>query len=113
VKIVPEPVPYSGRPVGTFSCRDLKHTWFYEQVLHSNTGAFSVTFTERENFFDGRFVNKVEESLHIPPNGTYRFNSRWCSGYPRAHTAQTRFRGKDGNGNPIVVNGPVVRLMAQ
>lgn len=112
-KIDPDPVPYSGRRIPLFSCRDLQHTWFYEQILHSNTGAFAITITERENFFDGRFVNKVRETLNVGPNGTVRFQSRWCSGYPRAHTAQTVFKGHDGNNNPITVFGPVVRLLAR
>jgi hypothetical protein len=111
VKIEPEPVPYSGKPVPTFSCRDLQHTWYYEQILHGQTG-IAVTITERENFFDGRFVSKVSETIHIPGNGTHRLQTRWCSGYPKFHYAQTRFTGKDENGEPVVINGPWVRLMA-
>lgn len=112
VLVNPEPVPYSGRPItDTARCRDLKHTWYYEQVLHTETG-IPVTITERENFFDGRFVNKVVETIRIGGNGTARLNSRWCSGYPIFHYAQTRFKGKDDEGNPVVLNGAWVRLMA-
>jgi hypothetical protein len=110
VKILPNPVPYSGTPVPLFSCRDNKHTWYYEQVLHNERGV-KVTFTERENFFDGRFVNKVNETIELGPNGTYHLNSRWCSGYNIFHYAQTRFKGKDENGNPVVINSPWVQLM--
>lgn len=109
----PEPVPYSGRPVtDTRSCRDLKHTWYYEQKLHTETG-IPVTITVRKNFFDGRFVNQVNETIRIGGNGTYVINSRWCSGYPTFHYAQTRFEGKDDEGNLVVLNGPWVRLMAR
>jgi hypothetical protein len=45
LKTDPNPVPYSGRPVGIFSCRDLPHTWYYDQVIHSNVGGHSVIFT--------------------------------------------------------------------
>lgn len=103
-RVEPSPVPYSGQPINDVaSCRDLKHTWFYEQVLYATSG-ISVTFTERDNFFDGRFVSKVSASIPIPGNGTVRLQSRWCSGYPIAHTAQTNFRGRDENGNPVVIS---------
>jgi hypothetical protein len=105
-------VPYSGRPItDSFSCRDLKHTWFYEQKLATETG-LKVTITERENFFDGRFVNKVSQRIEIAGNSSYSINSRWCSGYPIFHYAQTRFKGVDEEGNPVVLNGPWVRLLA-
>lgn len=109
-KVDPNPVPYSGRPVPLFSCRDNPHTWYYEQTLYSNTGGHSYTFTERENFFDGRFVSRIGETLTLAPNGSVKFSSRWCSAYPEFHYAQTRFKGKDEAGNPVVVNGPIVRL---
>jgi len=53
VKVDPNPVQYSGTPVGSFSCRDLKHTWYYEQTVFSNTGSHTFKISERENFFDG------------------------------------------------------------
>lgn len=103
-RIEPSPVPYSGQPItDAAGCRDLKHTWFYEQVLYATSG-IAVTFTERENFFDSRFVSKVAESIHIPGNGTVRLRSRWCSGYPLPHVTQTNYRGKDENGNDVAVS---------
>ncbi len=123
-RVNPDPVPHSGVPVPLFGCRDNRYTWYYEQILHSNVGHTSYKFTERENFFDGRFVSKIEESIVVEPNGTRRFNSRWCSAYPAlppapgvpgalptVHTAQTRFTGTDDAGNKIVVSGPLVRLL--
>jgi hypothetical protein len=110
VKATPEPVPYSGQPISDVrGCRDLKHTWFYEQSLH-NQSHVSVTFTERENFFDGRYTSTVRENLELAGNGTVKVSSRWCSGYNVFHYVQTRFKGKDRDGNPVVINGPWVRL---
>jgi hypothetical protein len=110
VKIDPEPVPYSGNPIPDIaSCRILPHTWFYEQIVHNQTG-ITITFNERENFFDGRFSSKVSQTLELKPNGTFRLFSKWCSGYRIFHYAQTRFRGKDENNNPIEISGPWVRL---
>ena len=110
VKIDPEPVPYSGNPIPDIaSCRILQHTWFYEQIVHNQTG-ISITFSERENFFDGRFTTKVSQTLELPPNGTFHLFTKWCSGYRIFHYAQTRFRGKDENNNPIEISGPWVRL---
>lgn len=112
IKIDPEPVPYSGRPItDTASCRDLKHTWYYDQHIHGETGV-PVTFTERENFFDGRFVNKNTQTIQLGGNGTVVLRSRWCSGYARFHYAQTRFKGKDEYGEPVTISGPWVRLLA-
>jgi hypothetical protein len=111
MKIDPDPVPYSGKRIEIFSCRDLKHTWYYEQVLHSNTH-LAITFTERENFFDGRFVNKIADTIQVAGNATVRVSTRWCSAFPRAHTAQTRFKGRDRDNNPVTITGVVVRLLA-
>ena len=112
VKVTPEPVPHSGQPITNVAgCRDLKHTWFYEQSLHTQTG-IPVTITERENFFDGRYVSTIKESFTIGGNGTHKISSRWCSGYGIFHYAQTRFKGKDENGETVVLSGPWVRLMA-
>jgi hypothetical protein len=38
--------------------------------------------------------------------------SRWCSGYGKAHTAQHRFKAVDGSGREIILNGPLVQLQA-
>lgn len=110
-KIDPEPVPHSGKPItDTRSCRDLKYTWYYDQYIHGETGV-PVTFTERENFFDGRFVNKNTQTIRLEGNGTVVLRTRWCSGHPIFHYAQTRFKGKDENGEPITISGPWVRLL--
>lgn len=110
IKIDPEPVVHSGRPVGTFSCRDLRHTWYYDQHIHGETGV-PVTFTERENFFDGRFVNKNSTTIQLAGNGTAILHTRWCSAFPKPHYTQTRFKGKDEYGEPVVISGPWVRLL--
>jgi hypothetical protein len=103
-------VPYSGVPVGTFSCRDNKHTWYYDQHLISDSG-IGITFTERENFFDGRFVSKISESIHIDGNRSVILHTRWCSAFPKPHYTQTRYKGRDDMGEPITFSGPWVRLL--
>lgn len=112
IKIDPEPVPYSGKPVGIFGCRDRKHTWYYDQHLHAETG-IKVKLTERENFFDGRFVSKISETIQLDGNGSAVLHTRWCSGYSKPHYTQTRFKGADENGEPITISGPWVRLLSQ
>lgn len=109
LKINPDPVPFSGVPVPLFSCRDLPHTWYYEQVIHAQTGV-PFRLTERENYFDGRLVSRMNENIYVEGNGTARINSRWCSAFGNEHTAQHRFKGKDDEGNDIIVNGPLVKL---
>jgi hypothetical protein len=109
LRINPDPVPFSGVPVPLASCRELPHTWYYEQIIHAQTGiAFRIT--ERENYFDGRLVSRVPENINVEGNGTWRINSRWCSAFGMAHTAQHRFKGVDAEGNPFVVNGPLISL---
>lgn len=105
----PNPVPFSGVPVPLFSCRDLAHTWYYEQVIHAPSG-IGFKLTERENYFDGRLVSRTSENIVVGGNGTWKINSRWCSAFGSEHTAQHRFKGVDDEGNPIVVNGPLVKL---
>lgn len=110
LKVDPEPVLHSGTPVGTFSCRDLKYTWYYDQHLNAETSV-PVTFTERENFFDGRFVNTNTEAIRLVVHVPVILHTRWCSGYAKPHYAQTRFKGKDDNGEPVTISGPWVRLL--
>ena len=110
MRIDPEPVRHSGTPVGIFACRDLKYTWYYDQRLHVESGV-SVTFTERENFFDGRFVNRNNTTIHILANDSAILRTRWCSGHALPHYAQTRFKGKDESGDPVIVSGQWVRLL--
>jgi hypothetical protein len=110
IKIDPEPVQHSGKPVGIFSCRDHKYSWYYDQHLISDTGVV-VTFSERENFFDGRFTSKNGETIQIPGNKSVVLHTRWCSSWPRPHYTQTRFKGRDENGEPVEISGPWVRLL--
>jgi hypothetical protein len=113
-KVNPNPVPYSGTPIRDVrSCQSLPHTWYYEQVLHSETGGNTYKFTERQNFFDGLYVGTTRENHDVGPNGTIKVNSRWCSGHPKPHWAQHRWIGTDAQGNKVTVNGPVIRLEAQ
>ena len=109
LRINPDPVPFSGVAVPTAGCRELPHTWYYEQVIHAETGR-PFRLTERENYFDGRLVSRVGENINVEGNGTHRLSSRWCSSFGNAHTAQHRFKGKDDEGNDIIVNGPLVQL---
>ncbi len=110
-RVEPNPVTYSGTPIGIAACRDLPHTWFYEQLVYSNVGGNTFTITERENFFDGNYVSTIGERLEIGPNGSVRISSRWCSGNRVVHYAQTRFKGKDANGKAFTISGPVVQLL--
>lgn len=110
IKVNPEPVPYSGQPItDVASCRNLRHTWFYEQIVHAETG-IGVTIQIRENFFDGRFVNRNTERIWLRGNGTAVLKTRWCSGYKVAHYTQTRFKFTDDEGGEFTVSGPWVRL---
>jgi hypothetical protein len=114
LKIDPEPVPHSGKPItDVAACRNpvMKYTWYYTQYIHAETGV-PVTFAERENFFEGRFVSRNGETLTLNGNGTIALHTRWCSGYAKFHYAQTRFKGKDEYGEPIEISGPWVRLLA-
>jgi hypothetical protein len=109
LRVNPDPVPFSGVAVPLASCRELAHTWYYEQIIHAQTG-IPFRLTERENYFDGYLVSRTNENIYVEGNGTARLNSRWCSAFGMAHTAQHRFKGKDDEGNDIIVNGPVVHL---
>jgi hypothetical protein len=115
MKVDPEPVAHSGVPVPLAGCQANKYTWYYDQHLISETGVV-VTFTERENFFDGRFVSKTIEPIRLGGNGSSDkvavLHTRWCSGVAIAHYTQTRFKGTDAEGEPIVISGPWVRLLA-
>ena len=108
-------MPYSGVPVPLFSCRDNRHTWYYDVILDSETGV-PVTFTERENFFYGRFTSKNTATVYLGGSGTstkaVTLHVRWCSAYPIPHYAQTRYEGSDAEGNPVVISGPWVRLLS-
>ena len=92
-------------------CRNLPHTWYYDQSLHNETDV-TVELVERENFFDRRFTSRNTEKINIGKYDTVILHTRWCSGHPTFHYAQTRFKGRDNNGENIVLNGPWVRLFA-
>jgi hypothetical protein len=112
VLIEPEPVFHSGVPVPSAGCAtNHPYTWYYDQVLVNDSG-LALTFTQRENFFDGYYSGKNPSVIQIPPNGAVRLHTAWCSGYARPDFAQTRFTGRDETGNPIVFSGPWVRLLA-
>lgn len=111
LKIDPEPVRHSGTPIAISACRDLKYTWYYDQILHNQSGT-PVEFTERENFFDARFVSRSTETISLAGNGTAILHTRWCSGHAKPHYAQSRFKGKDRDGAEVIVSGPWVRLLS-
>lgn len=110
LKVDPEPVPHSGTPVGTFSCRDHKYTWYYDQYIHGETG-IPVRIVERENFFDGRFSSKNTQSFELTGNGTVKLQTRWCSSWARPHYTQTRYKAVDDTGQEFTISGPWVRLL--
>lgn len=111
IKIDPEPVLYSGTPItDVVSCRTLPHTWFYDVILHGETGV-RVNVSERENFFGGRFTSK-SGGFELGPNGTVVLHVRWCSGYPTFHYTQHRFKGTDEYGEKIEISTQWIRLYA-
>ena len=111
IMINPEPVTHSGVPVPIASCAtNHPYTWYYDQVLVNDTG-LAVTFTQRENFFDHRYSSTNPEVIQIRGNGTVTIHSRWCSGYPKPHFAQTRFKGRFEDGEPFEISAPWVRLL--
>jgi hypothetical protein len=111
ITINPEPVFHSGVPVPVASCAtNHPYTWYYDQVLVNDSG-LAITFTQRENFFDGNYSGKATDTIQIRGNGTVTLHTRWCSGYAKPHYAQTRFTGRDENGEPITFSAPWVRLL--
>src|SRR2546425_3912430 len=114
VKVDPEPndgVRHDGKPVGTYSCRDNRYTWYYDQIVATDTG-IAVKITKRYNFFDGRYVNKNENSFSVNGNSSVTLHTRWCSAIPRPHYAQTIFTGEDDNHEQITFNAPFVALLS-
>jgi hypothetical protein len=111
ITIMPEPVTHSGVPVPTSSCAtNHPYTWYYDQTLNNDTG-LKLTFTQRDNFFDGRFSGTNGETIEIPGNRSVTIHTRWCSGYAKPHYAQTRFKGRDETGEAVEVSAPWVRLL--
>ena len=111
IMIEPEPVTHSGVPVPVAGCDNHPYTWYYDQVLVNDSG-LALTFTQRENFFDGRYTSTNTQAINIRGNGTVRISTRWCSGYAKPNYTQTRFKGRDETGEPIEISGPWVRLLS-
>lgn len=103
------PVPFSGAPVPVASCSALPHTWFYKTILASRTGNV-YRVVDRENYFDGYLASRTGASIDLPGQQRTEVQTRWCSGYGRAHTAQHRFRLLDKDGRELILNGPLMRL---
>jgi hypothetical protein len=109
VRVDFNPVPFSGIPVPTSSCSALSNTWYYKTILQSRTGnPFRVV--ERENYFDGFLASRSGATVELPAQQPTEIQVRWCSGYGKAHTAQHRFRVVDQNGQPQIINGPLMQL---
>lgn len=109
---VPDPVLHDGKPISDVpGCRSNPYTWYYDQLLHNETDV-TVELMERENFFDGRFISRNTQRINIGKYDTVILHTRWCSGVPTFHYAQTRFKGRDNNGEQVNLNGPWVRLFA-
>jgi hypothetical protein len=113
ITVNPNPVPHSGTPItDAAGCRDVKYTWFYDQVFRE-TGGSTVTFTNRIDLFDDRETNNTGNlNIVVSANGSNSIRSRWCSSNKAAHSAQTRWTGRDAAGNTISVLGPKVILAA-
>lgn len=114
VKIDPnqdQGVPHSGQPVGIYSCRDNRYTWYYDQIVTTDTG-IAVKITKRENFFDGRYTGKNESSFQVGGNSAVVLHTRWCSAWKKPHYTQTRLYGQDDNGDQFIFNGPNVALLS-
>jgi len=111
VKIDPEPVPHSGKPVGTYACRDNKYSWYYDQIVATDTGV-PVKIGKRQNFFDGRYVSTNNDSFQIAGNNSVTLHTRWCSGWPRPHYTQTKFFAVDDYGKEFEFSAPWVRLLS-
>jgi hypothetical protein len=112
VSINPSPVPFSGVPVTDDpGCATKSNTWYYSQVFTESSGN-AVTLTSRIDFFDGFTVNNYGIAIDVPAKGSTAVAARWCSGNAKSHTAQSTFSGVDAHGNPVVVNTPVIKLMA-
>jgi hypothetical protein len=111
LKIDPEPVNHSGRPVGISSCRDNRYTWYYDQYVVNDTGV-PLKITERENYFDGRWVSTNKQGFNLAGNGTVVLPTRWCSAIARPHYTQTIFKGvvDESGGEQFTLSGPWVRL---
>ena len=113
ITVNPNPVPHSGAAItDAAGCKDVKYTWFYEQVFRE-TGGSAITLTNRIDLFDERETNNIGNlNIVVPAGGTNQIRSRWCSSNKAAHSAQTRWSGTDANGRAIVVMGPKVSLGA-
>jgi hypothetical protein len=103
-------VLHSGVPVPVQSCENHPYTWYYDQHIIGETGV-KVTFTERENFFDGRFTSKNTSAFTINGNASVVLHTRWCSAYRTPHFTQTRFKGVDEYGEKIEIAGPWIQLL--
>jgi hypothetical protein len=112
ITIEPNPVPFSGSPItDTPVCANYENTWFYDTVLRETAGV-EVMLTSRVDLFDDKTANTLTGlSIVLPPHGTQRLRTRWCSGADTAHTAQSSFSGADAQGRPVTVTSPVARLM--
>jgi hypothetical protein len=112
VKIDPETVAHSGKPVGTFSCRDNRYTWYYDQYVVNDTGLV-LKISARDNFFDGRWVSTNKQGFSVPGNGTVVLPTRWCSGVQKYHYTQTIFNVQiEESGEQFTLSGPNVALLA-
>jgi len=113
VTVNPDPVPFSGQPIlDTGECTDYTNTWFYDTVLHETAGG-SVTFTTRIDLFDAKLANNLTGlNIVLGPHDTVVLHTRWCSGSPNGHSAQSIFGGTDGTGNAVSAQGQVAQLMA-
>jgi hypothetical protein len=113
VSIAPNPVPFSGAPIADAPCTNYAGTWFYDTVLQEFDGK-TVTFTSRVDLFDGKAANSITGlNLAIGPHATLTLHTRWCSGAPTAHQAQSIFSGTDSTGATVSVTGAVAQLMAR
>lgn len=109
LKIDFNPVQFSGQPIPLQACEALPHTWFYKQTIHSRTGNI-FRIVERENYFDGYLSSRTSVNIEIPGQQNVDINTRWCSSFGKAHTAQHRFKAVGPDNRIVILNGPIIQL---
>jgi hypothetical protein len=94
----------------------------FTQVERSSTGTYPETdrFDFVEVFRETRGIGvritssrlcwelandcvRAEYDIHIPPYGTYRYESYLTTGDPETETYRERYEGTDYNGDPVVL----------
>jgi len=109
ITVEPNPVPWTN--IAVDGCdSNTPNRWAWAQNLE-NKGSQAVTFTRRNNYFDGSLANFGTFSLTLSPGEKYTHATRWCSGVNADHTFRTDWIGTTASGSSVTVTGPEVRLL--